>query len=63
MDVGSTGGQVTQNIRLTIRAVDQSTNKEVWIGTTTENIKQGLDAGAVDTAVAGTMKGFPPKRK
>jgi Domain of unknown function (DUF4136) len=63
MDVGSTGGQVTQNIRLTIRAVEQKANKEVWIGTTTENIKQGLDAGAVDTAVAGTMKGFPPKRK
>jgi Domain of unknown function (DUF4136) len=48
--------------RLTIRAVDAASNKEVWIGTTTGDIKQGLDQKAVTRAVASTMQTFPPRR-
>jgi hypothetical protein len=62
--VGVGGGQGTDSTmnRLTIRAADAKTTKEVWMGTTAADIKQGLDASAVDKAVAGTMAGFPARR-
>jgi hypothetical protein len=62
--VGVGGGQGTESTmnRLTIRAADGKSGKEVWVGTTTSDIKQGLDASAVDKAVAGTMAGFPARR-
>jgi hypothetical protein len=56
------GNSATSENRLTIRAVDSTSNKEVWIGTTTGDIKQGLDERAVKRAVAGTMQTFPPRR-
>lgn len=62
--VGVGGGTSTESAmnRLTIHAADATNNKEVWVGTTTAEIKQGLDASAVDKAVAGTMAGFPARR-
>jgi len=59
--VGSQGVTSTTETRLTIRAVDQKSNREVWVGTATGDIKQGLDAGAVEKAVAGTLADFPTK--
>ena len=61
--VGSQGVVTTQESRLTIHAVDQKSNAEVWVGTTTGDIQQGLDAGAVDKAVAGMLAGFPARRR
>jgi len=61
--VGSQAVVSTQETRLTIRAVDRTSNTEVWVGTATGDIKQGLDAGAVEEAVAGTLAGFPAKRR
>jgi Domain of unknown function (DUF4136) len=59
--VGGGGGEATTN-RLTIRAVDAKSTKEVWVGTTISDIKQGLDRNAVDQAVAATLKSFPRRR-
>jgi len=59
--VGGGGDESTTN-RLTIRAVDAKSTKEVWVGTTTGDIKQGLDRSAVNQAVAATMKRFPRRR-
>jgi Domain of unknown function (DUF4136) len=59
--VGGGNSPATQN-RLTIRAIDAATNKEVWIGTTTADIKQGLDQKAVRQTVAGTLQSFPQRR-
>jgi hypothetical protein len=61
--VGSEEVVATQETRLTIRAVDQRSNKEVWLGTATGDMKQGLDVGAVEKAVASTLKGFPARRE
>jgi hypothetical protein len=60
--VGSGSVVATRETRLTIRAVDPKDDREVWVGTT-GGIEQGLDAGAVEKTVAGTMKGFPARRK
>jgi hypothetical protein len=62
--VGVGGGQNTDDTmnRLTIHAADPKANKEVWVGTATAAIKLGLDAQAVDKAVAGAMAGFPARR-
>ena len=61
--VGPEGVVAARETRLTIRAVDPKNNREVWVGTTTGGIQQGLDAGVVEKAVAGTMKKFPTRRK
>lgn len=47
--------------RLTIRAVDPATNREIWIGTST-TFDQAADTRVVERVVAGTLKGFPAKR-
>jgi hypothetical protein len=59
------GGKVTttQETRLTIRAIDPKGNQEVWVGTTTGNIAQGLDANRVEKAVAGALAQVPDRRK
>jgi hypothetical protein len=61
--VGSEGVTTTQETRLTIRAVDQESNREVWLGTTTGDLGEGLDAGVVEKAVAGLLDGFPARRR
>jgi len=61
--VGSEGVTTTQETRLTIRAVDQKSNREVWLGTTTGDLGEGLDAVVVDNAVAGLLDGFPARRR
>ena len=61
--VGSEGVTTTPETRLTIRAVDQKSNREVWVGTTTGDMQQGLDAAVVEKAVAGTLEGFPARRR
>ena len=60
--VGSSRVEGTPETRLTIRAVDPKRNKEVWVGST-DGIKQVLDSGAVDEAVADTLAEFPARRK
>jgi len=62
--VGVGGGHGTESTtnRLTIRAADATTSKEVWVGTAIADIKQGLDMSAVDKAVASTMASFPARR-
>jgi hypothetical protein len=61
--LGSEGVTTSQETRLTIRAVDQKSNREVWLGTTTGDLGEGLDAGVVDKAVAGLAHGFPARRR
>ena len=52
---------VSQQNRITIRAVDPRLNREVWAGTST-TLEEHPDANAVNRAVAGVMRGFPEKR-
>jgi hypothetical protein len=52
----------TQETRLTIRAVDPKRNQEIWVGTTTGNLSQGLDANLVEKAVAGALAKVPDRR-
>jgi hypothetical protein len=62
--VGRSGGAVTeQETRLTIRAVDPKANREVWIGSSTGEIAEDLEKGAIEKIVAGTLAEFPKKRK
>jgi hypothetical protein len=61
--VGSEGVTSTQETRLTIRAVDPNSNREMWVGTATGDLQQGLDAGVVEKAVAGTLEHFPARRR
>lgn len=62
--VGRSGGAVTeQETRLTIRAVDPKTNREVWLGSSTGEIAEDLEPGAIEKVVAGTLAEFPKKRK
>ncbi len=61
--VGPAGVETTQETRLTIRAVDPKSNTEVWVGTTTGDIKQGLDTDVVTEAVAKTLAEFPARPK
>ena len=61
--VGREGVVSSQEIRLTIRAVDPKRNQEVWVGTTTGISNQGLDAVGVDKAVADTLAEFPARPK
>jgi len=61
--VGPEGVVSSQETRLTIRAVDQESNREVWVGTTTGIVTQGLVAGALQRAVADTLAEFPARRR
>jgi hypothetical protein len=49
--------------RLTIRAVDPKGNREVWIGSATGEVREGLDEGAVEKAVAAALDGFPARHR
>jgi len=62
--VGRSGGAVTeQETTLTIRAVDPKANREVWIGSSTGEVGEELEKGAIEKIVAGTLADFPKKRK
>jgi hypothetical protein len=61
--VGQEGVTTAQETRLSIRAVDRKSNREVWYGTAAGGIGQGLDADAVEKAVKKTMADFPPRRR
>jgi len=61
--VGSEGVVSEQETRLTIRAVDEKSNREVWVGSTAGEIREGSGAAAIEKAVAGTMEKFPAKRE
>ena len=61
--VGPEGVVSAQETRLTIRAVDPKSNREVWVGSATGDGNLGLDAGAVEKTVAATLADFPAKRK
>lgn len=63
MPVGSERVTTTGETRITIRAVDQKSNREVWVGSTTRDIQEGLHASVVEKAVAGLMDGIPSGRR
>jgi hypothetical protein len=60
--VGSGDVKTTGETQITIRAVDPKTNREVWLGTTTGEVEEGLDASVVEKAVADVLDGFPARR-
>jgi len=62
MPVGKEGVTTDQETHLSIRAVDRKSNREVWVGTASGGMGQGLDADSVAKAVAKTMKDFPSRR-
>jgi hypothetical protein len=53
----------TAETRITIRAVDVKSNREVWLGSATRDVQEGLDAGVVEKAVAEVMEEFPERRR
>jgi hypothetical protein len=61
--VGREGVTTTQETRLSIRAVDPKSHREVWLGTATGDLQQGLDATVVEKAVAAILEGFPVRRR
>lgn len=61
--VGSEGVTTIQETRLTLRAVDRKSNREVWVGSTTGDLGEGLDAALVEKAVAGLLDEFPARRR
>ena len=61
--VGSERVTTTAQTRITIRAVDVKSNREVWLGSTTRDVQEGLDAGVVEEAVADLMDDFPERRR
>jgi hypothetical protein len=61
--VGSEGVTTVAETRITIRAVDPKDAREVWIGTSTGEVREGLDAGAVAQAVAAVLEDFPARRR
>ena len=61
--VGREGVVTTQEIQLSIRAVDPRQNQEVWVGTTAGALQQGSDAETIQREVARVMEEFPARRK
>jgi hypothetical protein len=61
--VGSGEVTTTQETRLTIRAVEPGTRRELWIGSASGDIGGGLDAAVVGDAVAGILEEFPERRR
>ena len=61
--VGSERVTTTAETRITIRAVDVKSNREVWLGSTTQDVQEGGDASVLEKAVAGLMDEFPARRK
>jgi hypothetical protein len=61
--VGSERVTTTAETRITIRAVDVRSHQEVWVGSTTSDVQEGLDASVVEKAVAGLMDEFPDRRR
>jgi hypothetical protein len=61
--VGSERVTTTAETRITIRAVDVKSNREVWLGSATRDVREGLDAGVVEKAVAEVMEEFPERRR
>lgn len=61
--VGSGDVTTVAETRITIRAVDPERDQEVWIGTSTGEVREGLDAGAIEKAVAAALDDFPARRR
>jgi hypothetical protein len=61
--VGTESVTTVAETRITIRAVDGHANREVWTGTTTGEVRQGVDAGAVEKAVGALFDDFPARRR
>jgi hypothetical protein len=61
--VGSEGVTTVAETRITIRAVDPGDARELWIGSATGELREGLDASAVDQAVAAALADFPARRR
>jgi len=60
VDVGE-GDRVRQQQRVTIRALDPGSKREIWVGQTVP-LPERPDAAAVDRAVVGVMSGFPRRK-
>jgi hypothetical protein len=61
--VGSEKVTTTAETRITIRAVDVKSNREVWLGSTTQDVQEGGDASVLEKAVAGLLDEFPARRR
>ena len=61
--VGTGGGvSSTQETRLTVRAVDRKTDKEVYLGTMTGSLAPGASYSDVAGVVSKALKDFPAKQ-
>lgn len=61
--VGGGDVKTVGETQIRIRAVDPKSNREVWLGTTTGEVKQGADASVVEKAVADVLDDFPARRR
>lgn len=60
VDVGEKD-RLVQQLRVTVRALDPTDRRELWVGTTTP-MPERPDAAAVNRAVTELMKAFPAKQ-
>lgn len=58
------GGEnrVQRRMVITIRAVEPGSRREAWVGSTAA-LDERPDAATIERAVAGLLKGFPPRRR
>jgi hypothetical protein len=61
--VGPEGTVASQEVRITIRAVEPERNQEVWIGSASGIPGPDPSAEVVEKAVAETLAKFPARRK
>jgi hypothetical protein len=61
--VGGGDVKTVGETQITIRAVDPKGNRELWLGTTTGEVKEGADASVVQEAVADLLDDFPARRR
>jgi hypothetical protein len=61
--VGSERVKTVAETRITIRALDPEDGRELWIGSATGEVREGLDADAVAKAVAAVLDDFPARRR
>ncbi len=60
--VGSADVKTVGKTRITIRAVDPKSNRELWSGTTSGEVRAGSDGSVVEEAVADLLDQFPARR-
>lgn len=61
--VGGGDVKTVGEAHILIRAVDPKSNREVWFGTTSGEVREGLDTSVVEEAVADMLDDFPERRR